>query len=98
MTSVVRMRPSVIGVNPRGTACCSVSVICWKRVYGHRLSGNPFERLELDWALAARSRSSQRQRGHVSRRNPLNFLAPRPGLEPGTYGLTDPSGTPPGAL
>src|SRR5580765_333641 len=46
MMSVVRMRPSVICVNPWGTACCSVSVICWKRVYGHRLSGNPVEGLE----------------------------------------------------
>jgi len=46
MMSVVRMRPSVICVNPWGTACCSVSVICWKRVDGHRLSGNYVERLE----------------------------------------------------
>ena len=27
----------------------------------------------------------RRQRGYAFRRNPLNFLAPRPGLEPGTY-------------
>jgi hypothetical protein len=40
MMSVVRMRPCVICVNPWGTACCSVSVICWKRLCGHGLSGN----------------------------------------------------------
>ena len=28
--------------------------------------------------------------GHSSRRNPLNLLASRPGLAPGTYGLTAP--------
>src|SRR6476620_11654746 len=31
---------------------------------------------------------TETKRGYASRRNPLNFLAPRPGLEPGTYGLT----------
>ena len=30
----------------------------------------------------------ERRRGYASRRNPLKDLAPRPGLEPGTYGLT----------
>ena len=43
MMSVVRMRPSVICLNPCGTACCSVSVICWKRLYGHPLSVNPLQ-------------------------------------------------------
>jgi hypothetical protein len=33
-------------------------------------------------------RYQKRQRGHATRRNPLNILAPRPLLEPGTYGLT----------
>jgi len=55
MMSVVRMRPSVICVNPWGTACCSVSVICWKRVDGHRLSGNLFDGIEPDCKPAAKA-------------------------------------------
>jgi hypothetical protein len=31
---------------------------------------------------------SQIEKGYALRRNPLILLAPRPGLEPGTYGLT----------
>jgi len=36
----------------------------------------------------ARYTTNKEQRGYAARVTPLNFLAPRPGLEPGTYGLT----------
>ncbi len=42
------------------------------------------------WILDSRDRFpiSQIEKGYGLRRNPLILLAPRPGLEPGTYGLT----------
>ena len=40
---------------------------------------------------------SANEKGATFARNPLILLAPRPGLEPGTYGFTEQHSVPPGA-
>ena len=72
---------------------------CWPFVVQRRYEENPQNPFnpknyiwDSIWIQRGRpsmknQREGQRKRVAITR-NPLEFLAPRPGLEPGTYGLT----------
>jgi hypothetical protein len=40
------------------------------------------------WTVSNKNVQNGQEKGAAITRNPLIYLAPRPGLEPGTYGLT----------